>query len=147
MVRDVVALVAEPVAAFELGVVCEVFGLDRSSDGLPRFSFAVAAQRPGLVPTSSGFDVQVGHGLRRLARADLIAVPGWSTTGAPAPPAVTAALHAAVARGARVLGICSGTFLLATAGLLDGRRAATHWRYASRLAELFPAVTVDDAAL
>jgi len=147
VVRDVVAIVAEPVAAFELGVVCEVFGLDRSGDGLPRFSFAVAAARPGLLRTSSGFEIKVKRGLQRLGAADLIAVPGWSTDGAPAPPALIATLHAAVARGARVLGICSGTFLLATAGLLDGQRAATHWRYAARMAELFPAVDVDAAAL
>jgi len=147
VVRDVVALVAEPVAAFELGVLCEVFGLDRSDDGLPRYSFAVAARRPGLVRTSSGFDIKVEHGLPRLDDADLIAVPGWSTSGAPAPGPVVAALHAAVERGARVLGICSGAFLLAAAGLLDGRRAAAHWRYAGRLAELFPAVAVDAAVL
>lgn len=147
MVRDVVALVEDPVAVFELGVLCEVFGLDRSADGLPRFSFAVAATRPGTFRTSSGFEIKVEHGLRRLGRADLIAVPGWSTSGAPAPPAVVAALRTAVGRGARVLGICSGTFLLAAAGLLDGRRAATHWRYAERLAELYPAVTVDADAL
>jgi transcriptional regulator GlxA family with amidase domain len=147
VVRDVVALVAEPVAEFELGVLCEVFGLDRSGDGLPCFSFAVGAVRPGLIRTSSGFEIKVEHGLERLGHADLIAVPGWSTAGAPAPDEVVAELRAAVERGARVLGICSGSFLLAAAGLLDGRRAATHWRYAARLAEMFPAVTVDAAGL
>jgi hypothetical protein len=75
MLRDVVAVVGEQVAAFELGVLAEVFGLDRTSAGLPGYDFAVAAVRPGLVPTTSGYAVQVPHGLQRLAQADLIAVP------------------------------------------------------------------------
>jgi transcriptional regulator GlxA family with amidase domain len=124
-----------------------VFGLDRSGDGLPRYSFAVAAARPGLVRVTSGFEIKVEHGLQRLKRADLIADPSWSTAGEPGAARGVAALCAAVARGATVLGICSRAFLLAAAGLLDGSRAATHWRYAARLAELFPAVVVDAAAL
>jgi transcriptional regulator GlxA family with amidase domain len=146
-VHTVVALLPEPVAAFELGVVAEVFGLDRSGDGLPRYDFSVCAERPGPVRTSSGFVVSVEHGLDRLAAADLIAVPAWSQEALPPPEPVVAALRAAVDRGARVLGVCSGAFLLAGAGLLDGRRAATHWRYAAALAGHFPRVQVDSEVL
>ncbi|MFC8191255.1 helix-turn-helix domain-containing protein [Cellulomonas sp. NPDC057328] len=147
MLRNVVALVGQEVAAFELGVLAEVFGLDRTSQGLPGYEFAVAAATPGLVPTSSGFAVHVEHGLSRLEEADLIAVPAWTAAPVEAPREVVEALHRAVERGARVLSICSGAFLLAAAGLLDGRRAATHWRYAPVLAARHPAVQVDPDVL
>jgi transcriptional regulator GlxA family with amidase domain len=144
---DVVAVVGERVAAFELGFVCLVFGLDRSDDnhlrGLPRHDFAVVGARPGHVPTTSGFAVEVTHGLDRVATADLVTVPAWPTLDAPVDPAVLAALASAVDRGATVLSVCSGAFALAAAGLLDGRRATTHWQFADLLARRHPAVTVD----
>ncbi|MGJ7439922.1 helix-turn-helix domain-containing protein [Aquipuribacter sp. MA13-6] len=142
MLRDVVAVLAEPVAAFELGVVSEVFGLDRSGDGLPGYDFDVCAATPGVLATTSGFAVTVAHDLTRLGRADLVVVPSWPVAQVPSAPLVTA-LRAAGTRGARLLGVCSGTFLLAAAGLLDGRRATTHWRYSALLAQQHPAVTVD----
>ncbi len=141
------ALVGERAAAFELGIVCQVFGLDRSDDGLSRHDFAVCGERPGLVPTTSGFAVEVTHGLDRLATADLVTVPAWPTLDAPVAPAVLTALAAAVERGATVLSVCSGAFALAAAGLLDGRRAATHWQFADLLARRYPAVTVDSGVL
>lgn len=143
MIRNVVALVGDEAAAFELGVVCQVFGLDRSDDRLPVYDFAVCAPRPGAVPTGSGFAIRVDHGLDRLADADLVTVPAWPQLERPAPPGVAEALREAVARGARVLSVCTGAFLLAAAGLLDGRRAATHWQFADRLAGRYPAVRVD----
>lgn len=145
--RDVVALVGEPVAAFELGVLSEVFGLDRTGDGLPAYDFTVASTRPGLVMTTSGYAIDVRHGLKRLEQADLIAVPSWTSSDAPAPPELGAALHAAVDRGARVLSVCSGAFLLAGVGLLDGRTAATHWKYAETLSARYPQVQVDPNVL
>jgi transcriptional regulator GlxA family with amidase domain len=141
--RSVVALVGERVAAFELGIVCQVFGLDRSDDGLPAYDFAVCGARPGEVPTTSGFAVRVTDGLDRVAAADLVTVPAWPTLDAPIAPAVLAALRRAAARGARLLSVCSGAFALAAAGLLDGRRAATHWQFADLLARRYPAVQVD----
>lgn len=143
MIRNVVALVGDKAAAFELGLVCQVFGLDRSDDGLPAYDFAVCAPRPGTVATTTGFAIQVDQGLRRLATADLVTIPAWPQLDHPAPPGVTTALREAVAHGAQVLSVCSGAFLLAAAGLLDGRRAATHWQFADRLAERYPAVRVD----
>lgn len=85
MLRNVAAVVGDPVAAFELGVVCEVFGLDRTGDGLPGYDFAVCAVSPGLVPTTSGYSIAVEHDLDRLAAADLIAVPAWTVRDV-APP-------------------------------------------------------------
>ncbi|MFI7441839.1 helix-turn-helix domain-containing protein [Nonomuraea indica] len=143
MIRNVVAVVGDRAAAFELGVVCQVFGLDRSDDGLPVHDFAVCAPRPGVVPTTSGFAIQVEHGLDRLAAADLVAVPAWPQLDAPVPEPLLAALREAAGRGAQVLSICTGAFLPAAAGLLDGRRAATHWQFAGLLARSFPRVRVD----
>jgi transcriptional regulator GlxA family with amidase domain len=143
VIRDVVAVVGGRVAAFELGVVCQVFGLDRSDDDLPGYDFAVCATRPGDVETTSGFTIHVTHGPERLASADLVTVPAWPELDQAAPPELVAALRAAVERGARVLSVCTGAFLLAAAGLLDGRRAATHWQFADRLALRYPRVTVD----
>ena len=147
MLKNVAAVVGDQVSAFELGVLSEVFGLDRSDDGLPRYDFALCAVRPGLVPTTTGFDVRVRGGLDRLADADLVAVPSWTDRPVDPPPELVAALHAALDRGARLLSVCSGAFLLAAAGLLDGRRATTHWRYAPTLAARYPAVRVDPGVL
>jgi len=140
--RSVVAVVGERVAAFELGIVSQVFGLDRSDDGLPVYDFAVCGAEPGEVPTTSGFPVRV-VGLDKVAEADLVTVPAWPTLDAPVDPAVLDVLRAAVERGARVLSVCSGAFAMAAAGLLDGRRAATHWQFADLLARRYPTVHVD----
>src|SRR5690242_9917555 len=91
-VWSVAALVGDRVAAFELGVACQVFGLDRSDDGLPVHDFAVCGPRPGRVPTTSGFDIDVPHGLDRVASADLVVVPAWPTLDAPLPGGVAEAL-------------------------------------------------------
>jgi transcriptional regulator GlxA family with amidase domain len=147
MLTNVAAVVGDPASAFELGVVSEVFGYDRSDDGLPRYDFAVCALRPGLVRTTTGFDVYVRHGLERVADADLVAVPSWTARPVDPPAELVAALKAALGRGARLLSVCSGAFLLAAAGLLDGRRATTHWRYAATLAARYPAVRVDPEVL
>lgn len=144
--RSVAAVITAPVPAFELGVVSEVFGLDRTADGLPGFDFAVCAVEEPPIATSSGFSIDTPHRLERLTGADLIAVPGWPVDCEP-PTALVEALHAAVARGARVMSVCSGAFLLAAAGLLDGRRATTHWKYAERLAARFPRIDVDPNVL
>ncbi|HVE62488.1 MAG TPA: helix-turn-helix domain-containing protein [Mycobacteriales bacterium] len=141
--RNVAVAVCHGVSPFELGVVCEVFGMDRSADGLPAYDFAVCAAEPGPIRTQSGFDLATAHGVDRLARADLIAVPAWRDAHEPAPAPLIDALRAAVGRGARVMSVCSGAFVLGQAGLLDGRRATTHWRYTDALAERYPAAEVD----
>ncbi len=147
MIRNVVALVAAPAAAFELGVVCQVFGLDRSDDGLPVYDFAVCTPTPGKVETTSGFALDVTAGLDRASEADLVIVPAWPALDSSSPPELVDALRAAADRGAKVLSICSGAFLLAAAGVVDGRRVATHWQFASRLAALYPQIEVDPNVL
>ena len=132
---------------FELGVVCEVFGLDRTADGFPGYDFAICAVEPPPLRTTSGFMIYTPHGIERLAEADLIAIPAWHYPSRQPPEALLEALRAAVARGARVMSVCSGAFVLAAAGILDGRRATTHWRYAAQLAERYPAIDVDPNVL
>ncbi len=147
MLRDVAVAVCDQVAAFELGVVSEVFGLDRTADGFPGYDFAVCAIEPPPLRTTSGFSIVTPHGIERLRSADLIAIPAWRDPAEPPPEAFLDELRAAVARGARVMSVCTGAFVLAAAGLLDGRRAATHWRYARILAERYPRVEVDPDVL
>jgi transcriptional regulator GlxA family with amidase domain len=138
----VVALIANEVVAFDLAIPAQVFGQERD-----RYAWAVCAPAPGPVPAETGFDVVVPHGLEALASADTVIVPGIGDRAWPLPDAAYVALRAAAARGARVASICTGAFVLAQAGLLDGRRATTHWRYAARLARMFPAVHVDPDVL
>jgi transcriptional regulator GlxA family with amidase domain len=138
----VVALVASEVVAFDLAIPAQVFGQERD-----RYTFAVCAPAPGPVPTEHGFDVLVPFGLDALADADTVVVPGIGDRAWPLPEEALAALRHAAGRGARVASICTGAFVLAAAGLLDGRRATTHWRYAARLARMFPAVDVDPDVL
>lgn len=142
MLRNVAALALDGVAPFELGVLCEAFGIDRSAQGVPTLEFDVCGVRPGSIRTSQRFSLQVGHGLDRLADADLIGVPAMPRDHVYPEPAL-AALRGAVDRGARVLSVCSGAFVLGAAGLLDGRRCTTHWMYAGELAQRFPAAKVD----
>jgi AraC family transcriptional regulator, transcriptional activator FtrA len=143
MLHNVAVAVSAPVPAFELGIACEAFGLDRTAAGLPRYDFAVCAERAGPLPTTSGFTVTASHGLRRLAAADLILVIGAAPPTPPPPAALLAELRRAAQRGATVASACTGAFVLAAAGLLDGRRAATHWMHAGLLAASYPQVTVE----
>ncbi len=143
MLRNVAVPVGDGVAAFELGVMCEVFGLDRSAQGLPRFDFAVCAIEEPPLRTTSGFLIDTPYRLERLAEADLIAIPAWQVDKSAASEPLLQALRDAVDRRARVLSVCSGAFVLAAAGLLDGRRATTHWMHADQLAADYPQVRVD----
>ncbi|MBD0293227.1 MAG: helix-turn-helix domain-containing protein [Jiangellaceae bacterium] len=146
MLKNVAVVALDGVAPFELGVLCEAFGVDRSDQGIPSLDFAVCALRPGEVRTSLGFSVVVDHGLQRLADADLVGVPaaGISTEY---PAEVLAALRTVADRGARVMSVCTGAFVLGAAGLLDGRRCTTHWLYADQLAARFPLAKVDPGVL
>ncbi|MGY1855275.1 helix-turn-helix domain-containing protein [Modestobacter sp. SYSU DS0290] len=135
------------VGSFGLGVASEVFGYDRRHLGLPRFDFALAAVRPGPVRTDTGIGLTVEHGLERVAASDIVLVTSWEDLAQPSPPELLAALVAAHDRGAQLVSHCSGAFVLARAGLLDGRRATTHWRMAGELAARFPRVQVDPAVL
>ncbi|MFI0453452.1 helix-turn-helix domain-containing protein [Actinomadura sp. 6N118] len=142
----VVALLNPPQSPFELACAAEVFGTVRP-DVPAHYDFRICAERPGPVQTTVGYAVLVDAGLAALQEADTVVVPGWQPAGAPAPPTITRALRAAHQRGARIVAICTGAFVLAQAGLLDGRRAATHWRHAAQLAATFPEVQVDPDVL
>ncbi len=142
MIDDVVVLVWDGVGSFGLGVLTEVFGYDRRADGLPHHDFAVAAPSPGVVRTDVGLQIIVEHGLERLATADLVCLPGWESLEEP-PEVLLAALRTAAARGARVMSHCTGAFVLAASGLVDGRSIATHWLHADALERRYPAVTVE----
>ena len=143
MLRTIAVIAQEPVAVFELGVLCEVFGIDRTDDGVPAFDFRVCAARPGeVLRTTSGLGVAATHPLEAARGADLVAIPGGAVDG-PFDPEVLDILCDTVAQGGRVLSVCSGAFQLAAAGLLDGRGCTTHWRYAARLADEHPRACVD----
>jgi len=147
MLRDVAVVVSPPVPAFELGILSEVFGLGRIDPSLPRYRYAVCAEQRRPLPTTSGFGMTPTDGLRRAAGADLVMVTGAAPPVPPPSAAVVRALRAAAARGAIVASACTGVFALAAAGLLDGRRATTHWAYADQLARDYPAVTVEPDSL
>jgi transcriptional regulator GlxA family with amidase domain len=151
MLRNVAVVVLDQFEPFELGVVCEVFGTDRTGDGLPGYDFAVVAGEPGPLSSPAGFTLDTPHGIDRLDQADLVAVPAvaggsggfrWEF-----PPPLLTALRRAVARGARVLSVCNGAFVLGAAGLLDGRRCTSHWQHTAELALRFPAAKVDPSVL
>jgi len=142
VLSNVAVIVYDETAPFELGVLCEAWSLDRRDDGIPQFDFAVCAPEPGEVATTAGFSLQVRHGLDRVRQADLVAVPAMPRDR-PVPGSVLDALRDAHERGARVLSVCTGAFVLGQAGLLDGRRCTTHWLYAADLAARFPRAEVD----
>jgi transcriptional regulator GlxA family with amidase domain len=141
MLRRVAAIVLDQVSAFELGVVCEVFGTDRSADGFPGYEFTLCTPDGGSVRTQSGFAVVPHADLSPCAEADLVIVPAHPVN-CPVPESVAQALRDADARGALVMSLCSGAFALGGAGLLDGRACTTHWRYAEELATRFPTAKV-----
>jgi transcriptional regulator GlxA family with amidase domain len=150
VLTNVAVAVVDGFAPFELGVVCEVFGSDRTDDGLPGYDFAVVAGEPGRLRSDAGFTLETDYGLDRLDDADLIVVVPAATDRcerAAWPEPMLLALRSAVERGARVLSVCTGAFALGAAGLLDGRTCTTHWLHAARLAQMYPAAKVDPTVL
>ena len=135
------------IGTFGLGVCSEVFGYDRRHMGLPEFDFALVSDTPGVLRTDTGISITVEHGLDRLARSDIVSITAWELIDRVPSPELIDALRAAHARGAIIVSHCTGAFVLATAGLLDGKRVTTHWKWAGELAARFPAVTVDPSVL
>ena len=160
MLHNVAVVILNGFTPFELGVVSEVFGVDRTDDGLPAYDFAVVsgetvttAGAPAPLTSSVGFTVATPYGLERLQEADLVVVSAvgdghlQAYTASQFPAPLVDALRATVMRGARVLSVCNGAFVLGAAGLLDGRHCTTHWRHAHDLAREHPSAIVNPDVL
>jgi transcriptional regulator GlxA family with amidase domain len=145
--RRVAVLALDQVSPFELSVACEVFGPNRAKDGIPPWDFAVCRVGRGPVGTKYGFSLNTPYGVDRVDSADLVIVPNWYALSQPPPAAALDALRRAAARGAWVVGLCTGAYALAHAGLLDDRPATTHWVYAEEFRAAFPAVHLDPDVL
>src|SRR4051812_12778332 len=135
------------VGSFGLGVCNEVFGYDRRHMGLPRFDFGLVAEVPGIVRSDTGLALVAEHGFDRLERSDILLITAWELFGVLPSDALLDALRRAHARGATIISHCTGVFVLAAAGLLDGLRVTTHWKWAGELAARFPELDVDPAVL
>jgi AraC family transcriptional activator FtrA len=138
----VVALAYDRLCTFEFGCTVELFALERPELDVDWYDFAVCAVEQGPIRAAGGITVQAPYAPELLALADTIIIPGWRDADELPPPQLLDWLRAAHARGVRLCSICSGVFVLAAAGLLDGQRATTHWRYAERLAQRYPLIDV-----
>lgn len=143
----VVAPVYDGLCTFEFSIVAEIFGLARPEMGPDWYRFASAAVEPGVLRAHGGLRVMADGQADLLERADLIVMAGWKGPQVPVPEELALRLRRAWERGARLASICSGAFVIAATGLLDGRRAATHWRYADALRQQHPAIEVDAEVL
>jgi AraC family transcriptional activator FtrA len=145
--HKVAVVVYDGFAPFDLGVVCEVFGEDpRVAPGDPWYRLFICGDTSAPVTADTGFQILVPHGLETLAEVDTVIVTPTYRPDEVA-ESVFAALRQAHARGCRILSLCTGAFVLARAGLLDGRRAATHWTECDELGRRFPLVSVDAGVL
>jgi len=143
----VVALCLDGLVAFDLAVPAQAFMLAARPGGRPHYEFSTCAPGGVELATTSGFTLRPEGDLAALETADTVVVPAYLDLFSSPPPEAIEALRGAADRGARVLSVCTGAFALAHAGLLDGRRATTHWAFADELARRFPAIAVDAAAL
>ncbi|MER9120623.1 transcriptional regulator FtrA [Mesorhizobium sp. M0954] len=143
----VVALLYDGLCTFEFGIVAEVFGLARPEMGESWYRFASCAIEEGPLRANGGFLLTPDHGIGLIDEGDIIVVPGWKGVDEPVPQTLVQRLRHAHDRGARLASICSGAFVLAATGLLDGGTATTHWRYADALRSQYPKLAVDHASL
>ncbi|MEV0900234.1 helix-turn-helix domain-containing protein [Actinoplanes sp. NPDC049802] len=145
MLRSVAVIVMPEVAVFELGVLCEMFGYDRTAEGLPGYDFSVCGVDGGPVRTHAGFTMNPEFDLTPAETADLVAVAPNDMREVP--PEVLGVLRRAHERGAWVMSVCTGAFALGEAGLLDDRRCTTHWRHTDELSARYPRAKVDPGVL
>ena len=142
-----VALVYDGLCSFEFSLAVEIFAQDRPELGEGWYRFASAAVDAGPMRAMGGLSVTADHTLDALAEADLIIIPGWRSATSEVPEDLKKRLVRCHKQGARIASICSGAFVLAACGLLDGRVATTHWRYAEALRASYPCVEVDERRL
>jgi len=140
--HDVVAVAYDGLCTFEFGIAVEVFGLPRPEISCPWYRFSVCASERRPIKAVGGVSMDIPYGLERLRDAQTVIVPGWRDIEETPPDELCQALVDAHSRGARLVSICGGAFVLAAAGLLDGKTATTHWMFANELARRFPKVSV-----
>ncbi|MBS1191952.1 MAG: helix-turn-helix domain protein [Rhodocyclaceae bacterium] len=145
--RTIAVIAFDGISPFQLSIPCGIFGEERSAAGVPRFEVRVCGLQAGPLSTSNGFAIVAPYGLEGLEGADTVIVPSWLGPDAPPPEALLAALRAARARGACLVGLCLGAFVLAAAGLLDGRPATTHWLCTQEFARRYPRIRVSPEVL
>ncbi|MFS0865851.1 GlxA family transcriptional regulator [Microbacterium sp. 179-B 1A2 NHS] len=148
MIKTVACVVMPGFAPFEFGLACEAFGLDRTDDGIPNFDFRIVTPDPGAVPSNLGFSINIDDDLSFADEADLVVVTpipreAWESVD----ERVLDVVRRTVARDAWVLTVCSGAFAVAASGVLSGRRATTHWRYAETMSRMYPDIDVDPNVL
>lgn len=143
----VVALAYDGLCTFEFGITVEIFALPRPEVGDNWYQFKIAALDNQPINAMGGLQLAVQGSLALFEQADTIIIPGWSGIDIPVPDTLCRALNNAAQRGARIVSICSGVFVLAAAGLLNGRQATTHWRYSQRLAQRYPQINVQPDVL
>nr|WP_211112579.1 transcriptional regulator FtrA [Azospirillum sp. SYSU D00513] len=145
--RRIAVLAYDGLCTFEFGIAVEVFGLPRPEFGERWYEFLVCGVGAGPYRATGGITVAADAGLEALEGAGTIVIPGWRHPDEPPPAELLDALRRAHGRGARILSICSGVFVLAAAGLLSGLRATTHWRYTDRLQARHPDIRVEPGVL
>jgi AraC family transcriptional activator FtrA len=144
--RRVAALVYDGLGAFEFGIVAEVFGLPRPEMGPSWYEFQACSLKSGRLRATGDVAIRAPGRLADLEKAGTIVIPGWKASETPPAPLITA-LRRAHAHGTRLVSICSGVFVLAATGLLDGKRATTHWRYVDQLRYRYPTIRVQPDVL
>ena len=143
MTIETIAIVAfRHISPFQLAVPCLVFGENAGDSSGPRFHLKVCAVEEGALPTRVGFSIEAPFTLREVETADMVIVPSWRDAKEDPPPALIASLLAAHRRGAIIVGLCTGAFVLAAAGLLDNRPATTHWLLTDELERQYPRISV-----
>lgn len=145
--HKVVALAYDGLCTFEFGCTVELFALNRPELGVRWYDFAVCSAERGTLRAAGGIEVRVPNSPALLDKADTIVIPGWRDADEAPPPALVKKIRAAYERGARLCTICSGVFVLAAAGVLDGKTVTTHWRYLEKLKQRYPAVHIQPNAL
>ena len=145
--RQVAALLYDGLCTFEFGIAVELFGLPRPEFGKDWYRFSLCSIDRGTLHATGGLKVEARAGLEGLRKSGTIIIPGWRDPDEVPPKALLDALRRAHRRRARLLSICSGVFVLAASGLLDGKRATTHWRYIERLRARYPRIQVEPNVL